>query len=382
MDSDQGVFNLKRRDEEEKAFFAGGVWHQLPDHLLGVDELRGRLSKVLLQQIATELPNVIAEIDTKTNSCQERLRKLGKPRTTKEDQSRYLVHASQRFQDLVKASVGGSYDDPFFGNPRTEQGYRQRIRAVIQNINSHFAEQLAKEGHLRDIDASEDDQTSPKDITESQTRTTRADFLDHIDKIMRRSKGRELPGTYNPLIVTYLFQEQCRPWEAILRNHVSTIWHAVRDFLILVAIHVTDEAAAKPLVQEIMEPALERLRGQLGAKALELLKPHSSGHPITYNDSFVEARQRIRASREEAEIRSIVSDGLKDFPIYDTFSSNGTSQRSEIVDSLVERLKAYRERENDRAAASDALDCMEAYYKVRFHPNFRRQATYKTTDRD
>ena len=70
------------RDAKEEEFFSRGIWEDLPRSLLGVDKLRNRLSKVLLRQIAAELPSLIDEIEIKSNACRSRLGKLGEPRAT------------------------------------------------------------------------------------------------------------------------------------------------------------------------------------------------------------------------------------------------------------------------------------------------------------
>ena len=67
------------RDAKEEEFFSRGIWEDLPRSLLGVDKLRNRLSKVLLRQIAAELPSLIDEIEIKSNACRSRLDKLGEP---------------------------------------------------------------------------------------------------------------------------------------------------------------------------------------------------------------------------------------------------------------------------------------------------------------
>jgi len=168
---------------------------------LGVVKLRDRLSKVLLGQIASELPSLIDEINIKSNACRSRLDKLGEPRATLDEQRRYLLYISQLFQFLVKASVDGTYNDPFFDDAESETGYQKRIRAVMQNLNLEFAEHIAIRGHRREITSSKDTRL----ISRGVIPITRDEFLDHIQRLMQRTRGRELPGTFNPMIVADLF---------------------------------------------------------------------------------------------------------------------------------------------------------------------------------
>ena len=79
MDSEKGKWNLVEHDMEELQFFSQGVWQDMPRMLVGINYLRAQLSKLLLGQIATELPSLIDEIQAKSEESCSRLDKLGKP---------------------------------------------------------------------------------------------------------------------------------------------------------------------------------------------------------------------------------------------------------------------------------------------------------------
>ncbi|MCJ1323323.1 hypothetical protein MMC15_008679 [Xylographa vitiligo] len=356
LDSETGAWSMAERAVEEDKFFSQGIWAELPRSLLGVDTLRDRLSRVLLRQIAAELPSLIDEIEIKSNTCRDRLDKLGEPRATVDEQRLYLLHISQSFQSLAKAAVDGTYNDPFFGDAKSTPGYQKRIRAVIQNLNLDFAEQIARRGHRREVTDSKNTGHIPRGVTP----ITRDEFIEHIQHLMRRTKGRELPGTFNPMIVADLFLEQSAPWKAITQSHIDKIWKAAKEFLGLTATYVADAATSKALFQKIFEPALNQLLGTLNANTAELLAPHQKGHPITYNHYFTETLQNVRSERSRNEYSKIVEDffdfSLIESPIY----INQTKDLRQLVTALVQRT----EPDMNRFACSEALDCMEAYYKV------------------
>lgn len=356
MDSETGEWSLVDRDVKEEEFFLQGIWEELPRSLLGVDKLRSRLSKVLLGQIAAELPSLIDEIEIKSNACRSRLDKLGEPRATLDEQRRYLLYISQSFQSLVKASVDGTYNDPFFDNAESETGYQKRIRAVIQNLNLDFAEHMARRGHRREI-------TNSKDTTRVSIGVvpiTRDEFLDHIQRLMRRTRGRELPGTFNPMIVADLFLEQSIPWEAITRSHIDRVWKAAKDFLSLAATYIADAATSKALFQKIFEPALNQLLESLNVKTTDLLTPHQKSHPITYNHYFTETLQKVRNERSKNEYSRVV----KNFFGVSSLESSVYMNQHQDLNQLVTALVQSTEPDMNRFACSEALDCTEAYYKV------------------
>ncbi|CZR52530.1 related to vacuolar sorting protein VPS1, dynamin, and related proteins [Phialocephala subalpina] len=332
MDSETGQWSLADRDLKEEEFFSQGIWEELSRPLLGIDKLRKRLSKVLLGQIAAELPSLINEIEIKSDACRSRLDKLGKPRATLDEQRLYLLHISQSFQSLIKASVDGTYNDPFFEDANSEPGYRKRIRAVVQNLNLEFAEHIARQGHRRQIT----DPVGQTHVPKGVTPTTRDEFMDHIQHLMRRTRGRELPGTFNPMIVADLFLEQSTPWEAITQKYVGKVWKATKEYLSLTTTYVADAATSKALFQKIFEPALNQLLEALKAKTAELLMPHQTSHPITYNHYFTDTLQKVRNERKEDEYSRIVKDFFGVSALGSVYIQQ-TKDLRQLVVSLVQR---------------------------------------------
>ncbi|KAK4095885.1 hypothetical protein N658DRAFT_519494 [Parathielavia hyrcaniae] len=347
MDSEKGSWSLATRDAEEAEFFGSGVWKTLPLSSLGISNLRGRLSKVLLGQIAAELPGLVHEIEQKFKSCHDQLEKLGKPRASPQEQRLYLFYLSGSFQALVKASVGGNYNDPFFLDAKTESGYQQRIRAVIQNLNEDFASEMSLRGHHHQV-VDPESKAVPSD-SHDVVYITRDDFISQIEHLMRRTRGCELPGTFNPMIVAELFLEQCRPWGAIIaRRHVDNVWDAASRF-----------STAKALQYEVVESAMNGVLQEMHDKTTELLTPHQHGHPITYNHYFTETLQKVCRERGKNERERILRrffdvDSLK------TWLLDGHYDLGRLADSLAES----GEPDMGRFAASEALDCLNAYYKV------------------
>ena len=358
MDSETGEWTLEDRDNKEREFFTQGTWENMSRSLIGVENLRNRLSKVLLGQIAAELPSLIDEIEVKSSACRKQLDGLGDPRATKAEQQLYLFQLSQSFQSLVKAAVDGTYNDPFFGSATSEPGYQKRIRAVMQNLNEEFADNIARRGHRRGITESK----STSDIPEHVTPITRDEYLDHVQYLMKRTKSRELPGTFNPMIVSDLFLEQSAPWDGIARSHVDQVWNAAREFLGHVAAYVADVATSKALFREIFEPALSQLLQTLNEKTTELLVPHRRSHPITYNHSFTENLQKLRNERSQNDYSTVVKNffGVSSLINLNSHYDDHSYDLGELVNALMQRTQT----DVNRSACSEALDCMEAYYKV------------------
>ena len=358
MDTEEGEASLATRNAEEQTFFSQGIWKTLPRAWVAIENLRQRLSKVLLAQIVTELPSLIGEIEAKAEQCRYKLEQFGQVRTTLDEQKAYLLHISQHFQGLVKAAIDGTYNDLFFGDAHSESGYHKRLRAMAQNLNIDFAAKIRCDGHYWQVV-----KQAPRNPSAPKTpkRITRQAYLDDIAKLLRRTRGRELPGTFNAMIVKDLFSEQCQPWTEIVNDHVQAVWKATSRFLGLAVAATADEGTAKSLLRDIFDPAMDEIWTQLKKKTDELLIWHSQGHPVTYNHYFTETLQNIRSRRR----REGFAKALKSYFGHGSSESVAIEASNVNIEALVNALDLETESDMDRSAASEALDCADAYYKVR-----------------
>ncbi|KAK7959186.1 uncharacterized protein PG986_004040 [Apiospora aurea] len=341
------------RDENEEDFFSKGIWTVLDASQLGVAALKMRLSHVLRDQILQQLPSVLSDVSAGVQHCKEKLARLGADRTGIPEQRRYLLKASTEFLNLMRAAIEGVYTHEFFASFGDNAAHAKRLRAVVQNTLYDFAEQMRTKGHARTI---QDDEVG--DDSDSRC-VSRADYIDDVKVLMKESRGRELPGTYQPHIVAELFSKQCKPWKGlvmdlsdhILSSSLLTVSEALR--------YIVDENTAESLLQDIVGPSIEDLKAGLNTKIDEILDPHMSGHPITYNHYLTENVQKVQAMRKRRE----VEDQLKSFFSMGTLndsSSNTYFNPKLLLDTLVSRS----EPDMDRLSCSMATDMMEAYYKV------------------
>ena len=346
------------RDIAEGLFFSQGIWQDLPRFSVGITTLRERLSKVLLDQIKAELPSLVDDISKGVAECQGKLTKLGGRRTTLDEQRLFLLRVSESFQALCRAAGDGTYSDPFFGDPCQGEGYSKRLRAVIQNLNLEYAETMRLRGHHRQIVDSADD---------TDFSITKDEFIDEISDLLRKSRGRELPGMFNPLIVGDIFHQQSEPWDSIAQEHLQATYYAVKNFLELVVAHLTDETVADNLLREILNPIMSQKMARVQDKLQELLAQNQSGHPITYNHYFTENIQKARQEGMRKQLMGRLQGLMSKYttkPVSNNESFAGLSASNLTIEDLLSTLIPSNEADMDRYACSEILLCMEAYYKV------------------
>lgn len=358
-DFDTRDCSVAERDEREKDFFSQGIWTSLPMRSLGISALKPRLSTVLKDQIVSELPNLIHDVELGIDDCRKRLIRLGEARGTLQEQRLYLLHISQSFTSLIKAAVDGVYTHEFFGRAETDVGFSKRLRAVAQDLLLQFAERMRDEGHDREI--IEDTPSRPSPRVSKQI--TRSEYTNHVRELMRRTRGCELPGTFSPLIVGDLFYQQSRPWKRLVELFSERILNAIRSTLRLILVHTTDETTRDGLQREIIDPAMERYSKQLEMKVQEIIRPHQEGHPITYNHYFTQTIQKARQEHAKKDQARRLNAFFKIRP--EMGPSLVSGHHGFNTGDLLDALNQPTEADMDRFACSEAIYCMEAYYKVR-----------------
>ncbi|KAI4944016.1 hypothetical protein J4E91_008871 [Alternaria rosae] len=343
----------EERDMVEKRFFETGIWRSLSPDLAGVHTLKPRLSKILKDHIVAQLPDVLVQIKNGIKECTERLNTLGASRATTQEQRRYLLQVSQSFSTLVTAAIDGQYSDPFFGDASGTEGYLRRLRAVLQNILTKFAADMRIKGHTFTIVDNDDCVPLP------HGQISRTDYVKKVTKLLERSRGRELPGTFDPLIIGHLFHEQREPWAGLVSQYLELILQASRFLARKALAHVCDERTLAALSAQFIQVRLEKLTAELQVKVAELLKPHDTGHPITYNHYLTDSVQKEQSARRAKEIKESLKGVLGG-----DFTESGVRYVQLDVNVLTNALVAKIEADMDSYASSTATDFMEAYYKV------------------
>jgi Dynamin family/Dynamin central region len=356
-DYDMRNCSAEVRDEKEREFFSQGIWASLPPSDVGISSLMPRLSSLLKEQILEQLPSLIEDATNGVKQCKDILARLGESRATVTEQHVHLLRVSQEFSSLVRSAIDGGYMDEFFGNALEDLGKSKRLRAVIQKICLSFSHTIRSRGHAKHIvDDSDDLITKPG----NPPKIRRSHYIDEVMILMESSRGRELPGTYNPLIIGDLFYQQSARWTDLVDRFTRNILGATRTTLNTILDHIADKATGEGLIRYIINPGMDALQRDLEAMMESILEPHRKGHLITYNHYFTENIQRAKARHRN---KSLTQQLESFFGSY--LEENGQVHQATFdLKGLVSALDQSTEADMDRYACSEAIDCMQAYYKV------------------
>ncbi|KAK2067303.1 hypothetical protein P8C59_001056 [Phyllachora maydis] len=341
------------RDDKEAAFFAQGVWKTLKPFQVGVTALRSRLSHVLVDQIMLQLPSVLEDVASGIAACESTLGKLGEPRGTPREQRMYLTKISQEFSELAKEAIDGSYTATLFSDADGSGGYECRLRAVVQNTLQLFEDKMRAKGKAREITDEGSRGTVPSTDDPKPDLVSRKDYLDEVKKLMEQNRGRELPGSFNPLIVSNLFSQQCRPWKGIVAEFTDKIFECAQTAIQKILGHIADQETSQAIFRLLVGPSLRTLKRDLMEKTAEIVRPHLDGHPITYNHYLTETIQKKQSERLRKALEkqlACISDRMK----YEDVTP----------EQIMEAIHPVTEPDMNTYSANMATDVMEAYYKV------------------
>ena len=168
------------RDEQETLFFQDSSFNCLPAHTVGISFLRSRLSKLLFNQIRTELPRLVEDIQSQISATKIARDKLGKSRADFEDQRSFLISLSQSFQTLCRDAVRGDYENQFF---QADSNPKRRLCANVMNMHFGFAKTMRKNGATWLIE---------DEHTDDDKYRTREKAIKEACILLKRSRGREV----------------------------------------------------------------------------------------------------------------------------------------------------------------------------------------------
>ncbi|KAI0099025.1 P-loop containing nucleoside triphosphate hydrolase protein [Nemania sp. FL0031] len=367
----------EERDSKEQKFFESGVWSGIASNNRGINTLRKKLSKILLDHIRENLGALIQDIEDKLRSRKGRLERLGAPRSSPPQLRAHLDKIASQFQLLSLRAIEGNYSDEFFGglypdgSPNSMEDRVRKLRALVRDLNRTFAYILATKGSRRIIISDNANAThSHSDVTEPQKtslppflrvleaqypfedpkKVTRDAIEAELEPLSSANQGTEFPGTTNDFLAVKLFQDQSRPWEEIASFHIDLLLRIAKSFTEQLMAYITglDEKTYSAVMSHIFDPFFEKCALKLDLKLKELLYHFQSGYPQPLDAEF---RATLAKRRQKHLATEILQDLATNNP--ELFTEKGkrhleglvpSGRKSEFgVDGLVDKSETYYE---------------------------------------
>ena len=313
--------SLEERKASEASYFRNSNFKKLPEDCVGIDSLRTRLSALLFEHVKRELPKLREDLEKALSETNEQLAKMGDRRTTPSDCRGYLAQLSLDYYEICKSAVNGHYEGAYFmsevdptftlSSPATVR----RIRAVIQYMNTEFSNKLRITGHKYHFNMTEQVELNgivPSGhaypdrhrITSDQNplfpiKTSRHDALKWVGQVLTRTRGKELVGNFNPLLIGELFWEQSSKWRQIATAHVEQVADVCSRFLqVLLKDMCPADVRARLWASQIQDGL--KVRNVAAFQELDKIMEDAQNHPINYNHHYTDIINKQRQARQKA----------------------------------------------------------------------------------
>lgn len=359
------------RNASEAHYFSKSNFKSLPKDCVGIDSLRKRLSHQLFEHVKQELPRLREDLDAALSESRDQLKLMGGQRATAQDCRAYLTQLSQTYFEICKAAVDGHYEGNFFTitendgifSPESSWAIR-RLRALVQYMNTEFANELRLRGHkyhftqLEGVEKQPSAQdSSNKDADPNPKAPTKLDHaksIEWVNQALMRTRGRELSGNFNPLLVGELFWEQSSKWNALAADHVERVAQLCRDFLnILLNEQCPDDIRPRLMSFHILDKL--KIREQAALDERGKLEEERKSYPVNYNHYYTDTIKKRRQSRQKNSFAQKFS-GL-------TAEDSESNKRTNLEAFIKENWNRAGP-DMEQYSGEEALDCLYSIYKV------------------
>ena len=364
---EESSHSLLERNHAESQYFRMSNFKCLPKECVGIDALRTRLSALLFEHVKHELPKLRHDLEDALRDAQEERAVLGAARSTPEECRAYLSQLSMNFYEICKAAVNGYYEGDFFlFDPNEEfspksSGAVVRLRAMVQHLNTQFTNYFQERGHKYQIKFSDDD-VSAKNTSDLPDGTgpvvlSRDQALDWVRKFLIRTRGKELVGNFNPLLVGELFWEQSSGWKQLAVDHIENVSQVCEKFLrVLLEAKAPKELQTRLWSSRISDALKSRRRAAF--RELDQIIEDSKSAPINYNHSYTDVIHKRRQDRQTKLLTQAVESGTEHVT-----EGEHTSTKVDVV-KVIESFSEGTGPNMENFSCEEALDCLLAIYEV------------------
>lgn len=101
------------------------------------------------------------------------------------------------------------------------------------------------------------------------------------------SRGRELPGNYNHVLMSELFHVQSSRWYTIADDHLTALYSEIKAFVEAVLSHITKDSRILAELWEITKLSLQESKHAADEELSKLCQDEKQ-QPITYNHYYTD----------------------------------------------------------------------------------------------
>jgi hypothetical protein len=195
---------------------------------------------------------------------------------------------------------------------------------------------------------------------------TKEDALKWVAHVLARTRGRELVGNYNPLLVGELFWEQSSKWQLLAVDHIERVSSQCSQFLKTLLHEKCPKDVESRLWDSKIHDAL-RGRSQEASEELARIIEDIKGYPINYNRYYTDTVKSRRQNRQRAALAETVKQASKTTMLPGHGIGDHVPTTTVDIEQVMKSWTDNTDRNMEKFSCEEALDCLLAIYNVRFH---------------
>ncbi|KAI5811712.1 P-loop containing nucleoside triphosphate hydrolase protein [Peziza echinospora] len=350
--------SLEKRNQNEAEFFKKSPWNQLHRDRVGIFALNKFLRELLDEHVKKEFPGLVSEMNKLITNAEDELAILGPRRETPDEQRRMLLRLAMKYQGIALNAILGNYRDDFFNaNPEF------KLRMQIANYSDEFAQQILTHGHQMEFD----------DIQSHKISDDTHPIYSTILNFYHSSRGAELPGMVNPIVVQNLFKWQSTNWRTEADEYVQKIQDITNKFIASLLSHVCPKSTDfEQKIAAKLAPALEKAYERGNQELLGILESEREGLLLTLDDTYTVGLQNARKQRQMLALRTMQNNhatGLGNLPdaaqLTTILNAISLSHEKQSVADIHDILRAYYFVARKRFVDNVAVQVVERHYLSR-----------------
>lgn len=326
--------SVQQARENEYEFFSNHpVFSKMSRSYFGVDNLVKKVTGVLVSRLHDELPKMRSEVVQMLGKTTQELQDIGKGAgDTPAEANMTLMRIVFEYNNLLTESSAGRYVDKRLWSPSL------RLCTRVRNVYDEFKSKIE----------------SKRPPFEGDSR-----FIDEVEKDIRNSRGRELPGFLNPRIFESRVARYVEDWRDSSNQLVSEVKRLVSEVAVELLTSLAPEfPGLRSKMQDIVTDVLHNLEKN-ARKEIVSVFDREVGQPFTMNEQFLAAVNAKRMERFDAAVVVALSRAGRD--------NRGNVREKNVSDMLRAWYQSYycsSSAERVRADAEDMSTMLGCYWDV------------------
>ncbi|KAK3612992.1 hypothetical protein LTR56_027569, partial [Elasticomyces elasticus] len=197
------------------------------------------------------------------------------------------------------------------------------------------------------------------EVSSGQGLVTEGEMKAFVLKLYRKTRGRELPGNYNHVLLTELFHHQSKKWNVMAKEHLADVFESLSASVRAAVRYVSaDDQVSVEMLDRIESSLLESK--QTSEEELLKLCEDEAQQPITYNHYYTDNVQKARQTSTRKWIKQAMEDASIEYYNGKLHISNTAANGEKLLTALQRQVLI----DMDDQACSEVLAGFSAYYKV------------------